>query len=115
MSADSLRRVTVACFLALILLGIAWETWLAPVRPGAWLLALKVVPLAVALPAIRRGHLRAYQWWSMLMLLYLAEGSVRASTDAWPSAALASVEAALAGVAYVAILLYVRRRRLQQA
>lgn len=108
---SSLRRIVVACFVALIVLGIAWETWLAPLRPGAWLLSLKVVPLAAALPGIAAGRVRAYQWWSMLILGYLAEGVVRATSDAGLSAHLAWVETAFAVVAFTAILLYVRRVR----
>lgn len=111
MSLAVLRRLVVACFVALIALGIAWELWLAPLRPGAWLLALKVVPLAVALPAVFAGRTRAYQWWSMLILGYLAEGLVRASSDRGHSAALAAVETLLAAVAFMAILLYVRETR----
>jgi uncharacterized membrane protein len=111
MSADALRRVTLACFLALIALGVAWETWLAPARPGAWLLALKVIPLALAVPGIARGRIRTYQWWSMLVLIYLAEGLVRAASDPGPSALLAVLETALAALAYLSILLYVRGRR----
>lgn len=112
MSADALRRLTLACFLGLIVLGLAWEIWLAPARPGAWLLALKVIPLALALPAIAGGRVRAYQWWSMLVLIYLAEGLVRATSDQGTSASLALLETLLAAVAFVSILFYVRRRRL---
>jgi uncharacterized membrane protein len=115
MSADFLRRVVISCFVALVALGIAWETWLAPLRPGAWLLALKVLPLALALPAIARGTVRAYQWWSMLVLVYLAEGLVRASSDGGPSALLAGVEAGLAAIAYLAIVLFVRSVRTRRA
>ncbi len=111
MSADTLRRVTLTCFAALIALGIAWEIWLAPLQPRSWLLALKVVPLALALPAIGRGDIRAFQWWSMLILLYLAEGTVRTASDIGPSVPLAALETVLATVAFVAILLYVRARR----
>lgn len=112
---SALRRLVTALFTALILLGLAWELWLAPLRPGAWLLALKVVPLALALPAIARGAVRAYQWWSMLMLAYLAEGLVRATSDPGPSAALAAIETALAAAAFGAILLYVYRLRKERA
>ncbi|MCD6674512.1 MAG: DUF2069 domain-containing protein [Burkholderiaceae bacterium] len=108
---SSLRRIVVACFVALIVLGIAWETWLAPLRPGAWLLSLKVVPLAFALPGIAAGRVRAYQWWSMLILGYLAEGLVRAASDAGLSARLAWAEIAIAAVAFTAIVLFVRRVR----
>lgn len=111
MSADSLRRITLACFAALVVLGVAWETWLAPLRPGAWLLALKVLPLALALPSIAAGRVRAYQWWSMLVLIYLTEGLVRAASDTGPSVPLAVAETVLSALAFVTILLYVRQRR----
>ncbi len=110
-SSSSLRRIVVACFVALIVLGIAWETWLAPLRPGAWLLSLKVVPLLLALPGIAAGRMRVHQWWSMLILGYLAEGVVRAASDAGISARLAWIETALCALAFTAIVLYVRRAR----
>ncbi len=106
-----LRRIVVACFVALIVLGIAWEIWLAPLRPGAWLLSLKVVPLILALPGLAAGRVRVYQWWSMLILGYLAEGLVRATSDPGLSAHLAWIEVALAATAFTAIVLYVRASR----
>ncbi|MCD6681020.1 MAG: DUF2069 domain-containing protein [Burkholderiaceae bacterium] len=108
---SSLRRIVVACFVALIVLGIVWEIWLAPLRPGAWLLSLKVVPLVFALPGIAAARVRSYQWWSMLILGYLAEGVVRAASDAGLSARLAWVETMIAVAAFTAIVLYVRRVR----
>jgi len=114
MSSDSpswLRRIVVVCFVSLIVLGIAWEIWLAPLRPGAWLLSLKVVPLMLALPGLAAGRVRVHQWWSMLILGYLAEGVVRATSDPGPSARLAWIELALAATAFTAIVLYVRAAR----
>ncbi|MFA7665446.1 MAG: DUF2069 domain-containing protein [Burkholderiaceae bacterium] len=111
MSSQTLRRIVLACFLALIALGLAWEIWLAPLRPGAWLLSLKVLPLALAIPPIARGTVRTYQWWSMGILLYLCEGLVRVSSDTGPSVPLAALETALAGIAFAAILAYVRSKR----
>lgn len=107
----ALRRLVVASFIALIVLGLAWELWLAPLRPGAWALSMKVLPLAIAVPSLLRGHVRAYQWWSMLVLVYLAEGLVRATSDRGPSVPLALVETWLATLAFIGILLYVREAR----
>ena len=107
----ALRRFVVGSFIALVALGIAWELWLAPLRPGGWALSLKVVPLALALPSLARGRVRAYQWWSMLVLVYLAEGLVRATSDRGPSVPLAIIETGLAAFAFMAILLYVREAR----
>lgn len=107
----SLRRLVVGSFIALVLLGLAWELWLAPLRPGGWALSLKVVPLALALPSLTRGRVRAYQWWSMLVLVYFAEGIVRATSDRGASVPLAIVEIGLATLAFTGILLYVREAR----
>jgi uncharacterized membrane protein len=108
-----LRRVVVGCFAALIVLGLAWELWLAPIRPGAWLLSLKVIPLVLALPALIAGNMRTFQWWSMIVMLYLCEGLVRATSDRGPAVPLAWIEAALAAIAFMAILAYVRSVRIK--
>jgi uncharacterized membrane protein len=102
------RPIAVACFGALALLVFVTEIWLAPLRPGGSLLALKALPLAAALPALWRGGLRAYQWWSMLILGYLCLGVVRGVSDRGLSAALGWAEAALSAAAFVAILAHVR-------
>ena len=111
MSTATAQRVVLGCFCALVVLGLIWELWLAPLRPGGSLLALKVLPLALALPALARGSLRAYQWWSMGILLYLCEGLVRATSDRGPSVWFAVAETALAGLAFGALLVAVRMRR----
>lgn len=108
---DSARRLTTASFVALIALGLAWELWLAPLRPGGSLLALKVLPLLIGLPAIARGQLRSYQRWSMGILAYLCEGTVRAMSDRGTSATLGLLETALVALAFASILAYVRATR----
>ena len=105
------RHLTTAAFVALIALGLAWELWLAPLRPGGSWLALKVVPLALGLPSIARGRVRAYPWWSMGILLYLCAGLVRATSDRGASAVLAWIETALVALAFAAILGHVRAAR----
>ena len=62
-----------ACLAALIALSLAWELWLAPLRPGGSALMLKAVPLALALPGVWRRNIYTMQWASMLILVYLAE------------------------------------------
>lgn len=109
------RRLAVASFVALILLGLAWELWLAPVRPGGTSLALKVLPLLIGLPGIVKGRVRAYQAWSMGILLYLCEGLVRGMSDTGLSAHLAMVEVALSVIAFGAILAYAWIARKQSA
>jgi uncharacterized membrane protein len=108
---SSLRNLVLACFAALSVLCIAWELWLAPLRPGGSMLVLKAVPLMLGAARMATGRLRAFQWWSMLILAYLAEGLVRAMSDRGPGAYLGWIEAALAAIAFGAILGYVRARR----
>jgi len=106
------RRLAVACVGALAVLALAWELWLSPLRPGGSLLALKALPLVLAVPALWRGNLRAYQWWSMLILLYLCEGTVRAMSDPGTvGRVLGGIETLLAVIAYGAILGHVRAAR----
>ena len=108
---ERMRLATVSLAVALILLGVAWETFLAPLRPGGSLLAFKVLPLVLVLPAFWKGRIRHYQLWSMLMLGYLCEGVVRGMSDGGRSAVLGWVESALALAAYLAIMRYVQLRR----
>lgn len=83
---------------ALIVLALAWERWLAPLRPGGSALVLKALPLACALPGVWRRSTYTMQWASMLALLYMAEGIVRGMTDGGLSARLGWIEVALAAI-----------------
>ncbi|MDO4681675.1 MAG: DUF2069 domain-containing protein [Lautropia sp.] len=109
--ANRFRYATIALVIALIALGLAWEMVLAPLRPQGSLLALKVVPLVFALPALRRGWVRAYQLWVMLILAYVCEGIVRGMSDTGLSSTLAWIETMLAIACYLSMMLYVRSRR----
>ena len=109
--ADRMRRLTVLLTIALIVLGVAWEPVLAPLRPGGSLLALKVLPLLLVLPAFWKGRIRHYQLWSMLILAYLCEGVVRGMSDGGRSSLLGWMGAALAAAIYLAILRYITLRR----
>jgi len=94
---------------ALIALCLIWELGAAPLRPGGSLLALKALPLLLPLRGVLKGSLYTMQWASMLILLYLMEGVVRAWSDPSPaSAALAGIEIALALVFYLCAIFYVR-------
>jgi uncharacterized membrane protein len=92
---------------ALIALSLAWELWLAPLRPGGSALAIKALPLALALSGTWRRSVYTLQWASMLVLLYLAEGTVRGMTDGGLSARLGWLEALLALAFFVCALAYV--------
>lgn len=100
-----------ASLIALIFLGLAWELWLAPLRPGGSLLALKVLPLLAPLFGVLRGRIYTLQWSSMLILAYFAEGVVRAWSDRGLSAQLALAEVALTLVFFAAAIACIRAQR----
>jgi uncharacterized membrane protein len=93
--------------LALIALSLAWELWLAPLRPGGSALALKAIPLLFALSGTLRRNVYTLQWASMLVLLYFAEGIVRGMTDRGISARLGWLEALLALAFFICALAFV--------
>jgi uncharacterized membrane protein len=97
-----------ASLIALILLGLAWELVLAPVRPGGSWLVLKVLPLLAPLFGVLHGKRYTFQWTTLLIWLYFAEGVVRAWSDAAPAAWLALGEAALALAYFGAAVAYLR-------
>ena len=105
------RRVAGGSLVALIALCLAWELWLAPLRPGGSLMALKALPLALTLPGILSGRRYTYQWSGMLILGYFAEGVTRAFAERGPSQALAGAEIALSVVFFAAALAYSRLSR----
>ncbi len=97
--------------LALIFLCLAWELWLAPLRPGGSWMALKALPLLPPLLGVLNGRRYTYQWASMLILAYFAEGVVRAASDSGMTAALALAEALLALAFFGSAVFYARLSR----
>ena len=98
----------VGSLLALIALCVAWELVLAPLRPGGSWLVLKVVPLLIPLIGVLKRNLYTMQWSSMMILLYLAEGTVRATSDRGFSATLGWVEVVLACIFFFCAVFYLR-------
>ncbi|PIT82419.1 DUF2069 domain-containing protein [Limnohabitans sp. 15K] len=107
---DFTRWMAVVSLLGLILLGLAWELWLAPLRPGGSWWAIKVLPLCIPLAGLLKNRMYTYRWVSMLVWLYFIEGVVRAWGDAWPSNALAGIQTLLCITLFVACALHVRIR-----
>jgi uncharacterized membrane protein len=97
--------------IALLVLCLAWELWLAPLRPGGSYLALKALPLALPLMGILEGKRRTYQWSSMLVLAYLAEGAVRAWSERGLSQWLAGAETGLSIAYFAAAVGYAKMSR----
>ncbi len=102
------RALAVASLLALIVLGLAWELWLAPTGRGT--LALKVLPLVLPLAGLLRNRLYTYRWVSLLVWPYFAEGVVRAASDRGMGQVLASIEIVLCLLLFAACAAHVRWR-----
>jgi uncharacterized membrane protein len=102
------RGVAVTCVAALILLGLAWELWLAPTGRGT--LALKVLPLLLPLPGLLKNRMYTYRWLSLLVWLYFAEGVVRATSERGVGALLAAIEIMLCLLLFAACAAHVRWR-----
>ncbi|NCW88979.1 MAG: DUF2069 domain-containing protein [Rhodocyclales bacterium] len=101
-----LRWAAVISLLALIMLSLLWERWLAPIRPGGSWLMLKAVPLLLPLRGLLNGKRYTYQWSSLLILAYLTEGLVRATSDTGTSQWLAMIETALSSLYFVSVLMF---------
>ena len=102
------RILALGSAIAIVVLGLMWELWLAPTGTGT--LAIKVLPIALALPGLWRDKLYTYRWVSLAVWLYFAEGAVRVTSDRGLGAPLAGVEVALSLLLFIACGLHVRAR-----
>jgi uncharacterized membrane protein len=100
-----------ACLVGLILLGLAWELVLAPLKPGGSWLVLKVLPLLFPLFGVLRARTYTLQWSTLLIWVYVAEGAARAWSDSGRSAQLAVIELALSLGYFAAVVVLLRSRR----
>lgn len=90
----------------LILLCVAWELFLDPLRPGGSWMVLKVLPLLLPLLGVLKRNIYTMQWSSMLILLYLTEGIVRATSDKGMSATLGMIETGLVCIFFVCTIMF---------
>jgi len=104
------RALAVGSLLGLIALGLAWELWLAPLRPGGSWLVLKVLPLTLPLVGLLKNRMYTYRWVSLMVWLYFTEGVVRATSESGVSVWLGWAEVLLCALLFLACTLHVRRR-----
>ena len=107
----ALRLGAGASLIALIFLCLAWESILAPLKPGGSLLMLKAAPLLIPLFGILEGKRYTYQWASMFILFYFTEGAVRAWSDTGVSAKLAMIEVVLSLIFFICAIFYAKLTR----
>lgn len=105
------QGLAAALLLALITLCIAWELWLAPLRPGGSWVVLKTLPLLLIVPGVFRGKIYTFRLSTMLVLAYFVEGVVRGYAERGISQWLAWGEAALALAYFTACIVSVRQMR----
>ncbi len=102
------RAVALGSLLALIVLGLVWELWLAPTGGRTW--ALKVLPLAFAVVGIAQFRMVTHRWLSLLVWVYVTEGLVRGVTERGLSMTLAWLQVLLCLVLFAACAAHVRWR-----
>ena len=105
------RWLAVGSLLGLIVLSLAWELLLAPLRPGGSWLALKALPLCIPLAGLLKRRMYTYRWVSLVVWLYFTEGVVRAWSDRPPGNWLALAEIALCLLLFTACALHVLLRQ----
>jgi uncharacterized membrane protein len=108
MMSDRILAIAVLC---LIGLGVLCEVWLAPLRTGGSWLVLKTLPLVVLVPGLLRGQIKSQQWLSLIVLIYVAEGSVRGMSDAAPVRIWGWLGAAVATFIFLYCLALVKFKR----
>jgi uncharacterized membrane protein len=107
------HNLPLALLIALILLCLAWELFLAPLptRSGWPWFAIKVLPLALALRGFAKGRLYTFKWMSLAVWLYFIEGTVRGWSEKGLSSPLAWAEAVLSVLLFMAVVLRIRQQR----
>ena len=114
MARDLLRALRLSATAGLALLALvclAWELWLAPLRPGGSFMALKALPLLLPLRGIAAGRRYTFQWSSILILAYFAEGVTRMWAEEDVSRLLAATETGLSVVFFASVVTYARLTR----
>ncbi|PXW95515.1 putative membrane protein [Sphaerotilus hippei] len=102
------RWAAVLCCGLLIAIGLGWELLWAPTGRGT--LAIKVLPLVLALPGLWRMRLYTYRWLSLAVWIYVVEASVRLGIESATVNLLAGAEMLLSVLLFTACALHVRHR-----
>ena len=103
-----LHQLASGSLVLLIVLCIAWELVLAPLRPGGSWMVIKALPLFAPLAGTLRRNVYTMQWASMLVLMYFAEGVVRTWSERGMSQALAGLEIVFSTVFFFCAIFFLR-------
>lgn len=112
--AAAARVIALGAYVALLVLVVLWEGWIAPPTPLArvfWIV-LKTFPLALLLPWLWGGRARAYVFAALLLLLYFCDGIALTyhalRSDNRPMLGFGLIEIALAFIFIVSAPWYAR-------
>ncbi|EGV35011.1 DUF2069 domain-containing protein [Neisseria weaveri] len=97
--------------ISLIAVSVAWELWIAPLRPGGSWLALKALPLCLPLAGILKGKIYTFQYSSLLILFYFAEAVVRLFDAETASRLCAGAATLSATVFFISCLAYIKTHK----
>ncbi len=100
---NAYQKTVLVTSVLLCLLCVAWEWFLAPLRPHGSLMVLKCLPIVWLLPGLYRGANYQLQALSLVILLYYLEGVSRLfekGLNPW----LAGLELILCSVIFFAVL-----------
>lgn len=104
-----LHYASIISLISLIFFCFVWEKWLAPIRPGGSFLIFKSLPLLLPLFGILKEKRYTYQWSSMFILLYVAEGTVRLVSDVTlMSRMMAGIELLLSLIFFMSVIFYAK-------
>lgn len=103
-----IRALAVGSVVGLIVLGLAWELWIAPLPNRFW--AIKVVPLFFPLAGLARYRMYTYRWVSLVVWLYFTEGVMRLWNDPVAPPWLPALEIMLCLTLFAACAMHVRMR-----
>jgi uncharacterized membrane protein len=108
-----LQLGAITSLILLIILSLAWEGFLSPLKPHGSSLILKSIPLLFPLFGILRGKRYTYQWASLFILIYFTEGIVRSWSDEGLSKYLAMLEIFLTVFFFICAIYYSKMSRPQ--
>ncbi len=104
---DKYVLIASAAIIDLIILCVAWEWIISPLRPGGSWLILKALPLIIMLPGIWRANVYTMQWSSMVILIYTTEALTRITESGW-NMWMAILELILSVTIFIALLMYLK-------
>lgn len=105
------RYLVIMFLIMLIIMILLWELKIAPLRSGGSWLSIKALPLCLFISGSLKGNIRTFQWLSLLIPFYMAEGIMRLTDINIASRVCATMEIILSLALFISCLCYIRIRR----